>query len=138
MREIDEKVRQHRTEALQLQSMLRRELPENARSFRSQSDVDLAAVVQRGLARDQALLLQAIDEPDRAVVLDQQLARELVDRHDVAPGIPLDGQQRLILLRCKAHAGGGRLAERKEASQRAAKRGQYLVFGLVQAGCRGS
>src|SRR6185437_9530153 len=132
LREVRQKAGQVGTDALQFQAMGGSELFENARSLRGQSHVDLAPVVDRGPARDQAFVFEAVDKPDRAVVLDEELVRELVDRDRLPARAPLDRQQRLVLLRRKANFAGRGLAERQEASQRVTERRQYRVLRWVE------
>ncbi len=66
------------------------------------------------------------------MVLDQQLARQFVDRGCIGPTMPLDREQRLVLLRGEPDLARRALAEGQEAAQRIAKRGEHPVLGRVE------
>src|SRR3712207_6034175 len=84
-------------------------------------------------AHEEPLLGQAVGELARAVVRDQELARQLAHRHPVAARVALDGEQRLVLLRGQPRRLGDPLAEREEPPQLAPEGGEQLVVGLPQA-----
>jgi len=79
--------------------MHRGELGEHLPSACGEAQLDLAPIAVRGLARDQAFLLEPVHESHRAVVLDEELLREIVDRHALVLRASAQHEHGLIVLR---------------------------------------
>src|SRR3954469_543489 len=84
--QLGEEALQHRTDPEQLAAMHRGELGEHGAAARREAQLDLAPVAARGRALNQLLLREAVDQANRAVVLDEELLREHVDRHAAVVG----------------------------------------------------
>lgn len=64
--------------------------------------MDAPAIVFRGRAANELPSGQPVDQSDRAVVSKLQSPGQFADRHVIASAKPLDGQERLMLLRWNA------------------------------------
>ena len=74
-------------------------------------------------AHSQALIAEAVDETDRAVVFGLEALAEFGDGDLIASGETVDREEGLMLLGRKAGGDGGVLAETEEAPQRIAESG---------------
>ena len=114
----------------QLAPMLDGEPQQDFLALGGEADKHLAAVDRAGLTPDHRLGLRTIDEPHHAVLAHLEPLRQLRDCGAIASGIPLDGEQQLMLLGGDVFASGGLLAETQELANRVAKRGDHLKIRL--------
>jgi len=108
------------------------ELGQQLAAATGQAQLDLAPVGARHLAQHELLVHQPVDQPDRAVVLDEELTGEIADRHAPLVGTRAQHQHRLVVLRGEADGRGRVLAEPQEAAQRVAERGELRVVARRQ------
>jgi len=106
-----------------------REPRRGARALRGEPQRHLAPVAGRGRAAHHAELREAVDHADRAVVLDEEEGGQAAYRKGLAPDMGLHREEGLVLLLGDAEARRGRIAEREEAAQRVAERGEHLIVG---------
>jgi hypothetical protein len=103
-----------------------------ARAARRQAQFHLAPVHARRLADDQPAGGQAIDQAHGAVVLQEQLLRQVVDG-DGRVGRPRpQDQQRLVMRSRQARPRGRGLAEVQERAQGVAERSEPRVVAVGQ------
>lgn len=76
---------------------------------------------------DEAARDRAIDEPDRAVVLQQQRVGDVADGGVLRPGVAADREKQLVLSRCQTDGVGLRLAPVQELPQSGTELQQVLV-----------
>lgn len=108
------------------------ELREHLASVRRQLEIDFAPVDRGRSADDEPFVRQTIDETDGAVVLDEKLLREIVDRDVRSLRTRSENEHRLIVLRGETRVGRGRLAEMQKAAQRLPERGELRVIARRQ------
>ena len=123
-----------RRDAAQLRAMDFGQSFEQAVAFRCEPQVDFAAVLRCGLARDKSLAHEPVDKSDRAVVTHQQLLREVVDRDAFTLGAGAHDEQRLVVLRGEAALLRLGFRKAQELAQRAPERGELLVLVRAQFG----
>jgi hypothetical protein len=104
-----------RSDARQLLQVAPGELIDDAQPLRSQLRQDLASIVARPPAHEEPLLGETIDQADRAVVLDDQLARQIVDRHRIG-SVP-QREERMVVLPRHARFLRRGLAEVQETAE---------------------
>jgi hypothetical protein len=97
--------------------------------------VRLAAILGRAHALDQAALLQAIHELDRAVMTKHEALRQVTHRRGLRSRRS-ECQQQLVLLRLQPSLLGPLLGERQEATQLMTKLGQRAIISVRQTGSR--
>jgi hypothetical protein len=85
-------------------------------AFRGEDHANLAAIGVVADALDEAVLRQAIDEADGAVMADEQMLGQLSDGRAVPVRKSSDGEQDLVLLRLEALGPGRLFAEVEEAA----------------------
>ncbi len=83
----------------------------------------LAAVLPATQSFDHAPRNQTIDQPDCAVVLDEQMGREATNGRRTVLFQGTDGQQKLVLLRLQPFRPRRSLAEMQKAADLVAKSG---------------
>jgi hypothetical protein len=98
--------------------------------------MDLAAVIVVPGALDEAMLLEAIDQADGAVMTDEQLFGNLADGRAVIAFPRANGQQHLMLLGFEAFFAGGGFAELEEAADQETKARERAVIVAIQIGLR--
>src|SRR5215467_3676252 len=98
LRQLGEERTQQRSDALQLAAVHRGELGQNLASIKGEAKFDLAPVRLRRRALHEILLDQPVDEAYCAVVLDEKLLREVVDRDALLLGACADDQHGLVVL----------------------------------------
>jgi hypothetical protein len=84
---------------MQLRAMRERQLPQHSFSPRRKSQQNLTAIVAAAIAPHPMIRLEAVEELDGAVMLDQQAPGQLTDRRFLSRRQPLQRLERLILLR---------------------------------------
>jgi len=98
--------------------------------------MDLAAVVVVPGALDEAMLLEAIDQADGAVMPDEKLFRNLADSGAVIAFPRADDQQHLVLLGFEVFFASGGFAELEEAADQETKARERAVVVAIQIGLR--
>jgi hypothetical protein len=106
--------------------MGRGQLREAPAAGRGRHDLHAPPVGRVGPARGEAERLQAVHEPDRAVMVDLELLGQLPDGEPAAA--PFERQQRVVLTGGEPGGGGRRLAEPQEADERVAEGGERRVL----------
>jgi hypothetical protein len=114
-------VDQARTGIAQLGPVYDREAPQHRFSWHRQSHSYLAPVGHAAHSFDQASLLQPVDQPDRAMVADQEVIGNLPDGGPPRLRQGARCQQQLVLLRFQPFLAGGPLAKVKEIPDLIAK-----------------
>src|SRR5262249_44951020 len=112
-----------------------REAREQRLAARRERELDLAPVLARTAAAQEAALLEAIGELDRTVVAQLQPLGEHADRRAPVEREALHREQQLVLLR--GEPGGARrgLAEAQEQAHAVAELREGAVLGCVRCGC---
>jgi hypothetical protein len=90
-------------------------------------DADDTLIVAIGTAFDEAARDGAVDEPDCAVVLQQQCIGDVADGGFLRPGVASDREQQLVLGRCQTDGVGLRLAPVEELAQSGTELQQALI-----------
>jgi hypothetical protein len=107
-----------RREVGQLVEVLLAEGLELTRAVVGEAKAHDAEVVVILAARDQSCLLGAIDEADRAVVAQHEIAGDVPDGRSARVVVTADGQQQLVLGGCEARGLGVLLAPVRSSSSR--------------------
>ena len=110
-----------RREVGQLVEVLLAERLELARALLGEAQAHDAEVVVVLAARDQPGLLGAIDEPDRAVMAQHEVAGDVADGRSARVVMTADGEQQLVLGRGEARGLGVLLAPAQEPAQTGAQ-----------------
>src|SRR5215469_163613 len=121
-----------RADALQFTPMHLGELGQHLAPATGKVQLHLAPVVARGSAEDELFLNQPVHQADGAVVLDEQLLRQIVDGDAPAVRTRPQDQHRLIVLAGQACFGSRFFAEAHELAERATKRREFCVVAGVQ------
>jgi hypothetical protein len=118
---------------VQLDQVSRSQVVEDSLAPAGQPDPDEPAVAGVGGSLHQASRLRAIDQLDRAVMPQQQVAREVSDRRRLGAGMALDRDQELMLDMSQPGLASLILAPPLEPAQAAAERQQVLeiLTGLL-------
>ena len=95
----------------------RGELLESAGAERGQAQADDPAVPRVLVPLHQPRLLRPVDQPHRAVVAQQQVARDVADGGARLPFVSADGEQELVLGRRQSRPFGLLFAPVQEAAQ---------------------
>ncbi len=101
-------------------------------AFRGEVHSHLTAVVRAPHPFHQTALLQPVDQPDRAVMLQEQMCRQGPNgwRVGLIPGS--DGQDHLVLLWLQIFGAGGSLAEMQETADLVTELPQSPIVGTGQ------
>src|SRR6185436_2840094 len=129
--DVGDEALEHRSDALQLAAVHAGQLREHLAAAARPLALHLAPVGARRLAGDQPLAHQPVDQAHGAVVLDEELAREVVDGDALALAGPED-QHRLVVLGGKSCLRRRLLAEAQELPHRPAEGGQARVVPGAQ------
>src|SRR5262245_46403436 len=92
-----------------------------------------ALIVRVSVAPDKSHRLDPVDQPDGAVVTDEQISGEIGDRRPERIGMAPYGDQQLMLRSRQARFGGGLFTPIEEAPQRDAEPQQLLELAVRQA-----
>lgn len=95
-----------------------------------QRETNGAPVVKVASALDEARSFRAIDEPDRAVVLEQKVAGDLADRRAALTWVASDRQEELVLGGGEVLGAGLLLAPVEESAQTGSELEQSQVIGI--------
>jgi len=127
-----ERLDQRRADGLELLPVKRCETLQHPPALRGEPDIDLAPVALPPLAPDEAPALQAIDQLDRAVVLDLEPLRQLADRRLPIRRQPPQRQEQLVLLRLETDGARCLLAPAQELPEPVPELGKRLVVLVTQ------
>jgi hypothetical protein len=126
-----------RREVGQLVEVLLAEGLELACALVGEAQAHDAEVVVILAARDQSSLLGAIDEADRTVVAQDEVAGDIPDGRSARVAVTADGEQQLVLGRCEACGLSVLLAPAQEPAQTGAQLEQAPVVLVGGRGHRG-
>ena len=109
--------------------MIERKLLEDVFSLRGECDKDFALISFIAGAYNETALNEAINQFDRAMMLDLQAFGQLTDGGLAPARQAFQGEQQLVLLRLKAARTNGLFTQTEKATKLVAKLGQRLVIG---------